>query len=216
MVYHSSERREATHIRMVRRRYAVFKSGRLRGLLIFGVGLLAGLIIAGFSHVIFPKGALAQVTSKDAPDLAAMQADIAHLKEVVPSQSHTMTDVGYQFANLWFAGRHRNWPLADFFLNEARQHIVWTIRIRPVRKNPDGGSIDIRAMFEGISDGALKELTQSIAKKDETAFTASYKKMLEACYSCHVAAAKPYLRPEIPTVPPQTIINFDPEAKWPH
>lgn len=193
----------------------MFKTRRVQGLLIFAAGLLAGLMIAGIRHIVFPKAALAQDASKGAPDLEAMQADIAHLKEVVPSQSHTMTDVGYQFANLWFAGKHRNWPLADFFLNEARQHIVWTIRIRPVRRNPDGGSIDIRAMFEGISDGALKELTDSIAKKDEAAFTTSYKKMLEACYSCHVAAAKPYLRPEIPTAPPQTIINFDPEAKWP-
>ena len=120
----------------------MFKTRRVQGLLIFAAGLLAGLMIAGVRHIVFPKAALAQDASKGAPDLAAMQADIAHLKEVVPSQSHTMTDVGYQFANLWFAGKHRNWPLADFFLNEARQHIVWTIRIRPVRKNPDGGSID--------------------------------------------------------------------------
>ena len=39
--------------------------------------------------------------------------------------------------------------------------------------------------------------------------------MLEACYSCHKASAKPYLRPMIPTTPPQTIINYDPNAKWP-
>jgi hypothetical protein len=149
------------------------------------------------------------------PDLAAMQADIAHLKEVVPSQSHAMTDVGYQFANLWFAGKHKNWPLAEFFLNESRQHIVWTIRIRPVRKNPDGGSIDIRALFEGIQDGALKGLTQSIANKNEAAFISSYKNMLEACYSCHRAAAEAFLRPMVPTSPPQFIINFDPVRSGP-
>ena len=31
----------------------------------------------------------------------------------------------------------------------------------------------------------------------------------------HKASAKPYLRPMIPTTPPQTIINYDPNAKWP-
>lgn len=191
------------------------KSNAPRSLLIFAAGLLLGLSASAARHILSPRAVRAQDATKAAPDLAAMQADIAHLKEVVPSQSHTMTDVGYQFANLWFAGKHRNWPLADFFLNESRQHIVWTIRIRPVRRNPDGGSIDIRALFEGIQDGALKDLTQSIANKDEAAFTSSYKKMLEACYGCHRAAAKPFLRPMIPSTPPQSIINFDPEAKWP-
>ncbi len=191
------------------------KAKKFQGMLIFAVGLFVGLTIPAVRHIMVPKTVAAQETSKSTPDLAAMQADIAHLKEVVPSQSHTMTDVGYQFANLWFAGKHRNWPLADFFLNESRQHIVWTINIRPVRKNPDGGSIDIRALFEGIRDGALKDLAQSIANKDETQFTVAYKKMEEACFACHRASAKPYLRPMIPSAPPQTIINFDPDAKWP-
>lgn len=190
------------------------RTRKLQALLIFASGVLLGLAVPGMRKVIWPTPVKAQ-DAKGAPDLAAMQADITHLKEVVPSQSHTMTDVGYQFANLWFAGRHKNWPLAEFFLNESRQHIVWTIRIRPVRKNPDGGSIDIRALFEGIQDGALKDLTQSIANRNETEFTTSYKKMLEACYGCHRAAAKPFLRPMIPTLPPQSIINFDPDAKWP-
>jgi hypothetical protein len=188
---------------------------RLSGMLIFAAGLLSGLLIPALRHIVSPKPVVAQDATEGTPDLAAMQADIAHLKEVVPSQSHTMTDVGYQFANLWFAGKHRNWPLADFFLNESRQHIVWTINIRPVRRNPDGGSVDIRAMFEGIRDGALKDLAQSIANKDEAKFTVAYKSMLEACYACHRAAAKPYLRPMIPQAPPQTIINFDSDAKWP-
>jgi hypothetical protein len=191
------------------------KSKKLQAFVIFAVGMIIGLIVPRVRQVVFPAPVAAQ-DAKGAPDLAAMQADIAHLKEVVPSQSHTMTDVGYQFANLWFAGKHKNWPLADFFLNESKQHIVWTIRIRPVRRNPDGGSIDIRALFEGLQGGALKELTQSIADKNEVAFTASYKKMLEACYSCHQASAKPFLRPMIPATPPQSIINFDPDAKWPN
>jgi hypothetical protein len=173
-------------------------------------------MIPALRHTVFPGTVAAQDGTKEAaPDLAAMQADIAHLKEVVPSQSHSMTDVGYQFANLWFAGERKNWPLAEFFLNESRQHIVWTIRIRPVRKNSDRGSVDLRAMFEGISDGALKDLTQSIANKNEAQFNGAYKNMLEACYACHRASAKPFLRPMVPKVPPQTIIDFDPDAKWP-
>ena len=39
--------------------------------------------------------------------------------------------------------------------------------------------------------------------------------MLEACYSCHKASGKPYLRPMMPTAPAQSIINFDGTATWP-
>ncbi len=39
--------------------------------------------------------------------------------------------------------------------------------------------------------------------------------MLEACYTCHKASDKPFLRPMIPLTEGQSIINLDPNAKWP-
>lgn len=190
------------------------KANAFRGMTLFALGILGGLLLSNLRPVLNPPAARAQEAAKNsAPDLAAMQADIAHLKEVVPSQSHTMTDVGYQFANLWFAGKQKNWPLAEFFLNEARQHIVWTIRIRPIRRDNNGGAVDLPSIFEGISNGPLKDLTQAIETKNETQFLITYKQMLDACYACHQASGKPYLRPIIPQAPPQTIISFDPESK---
>jgi hypothetical protein len=179
-----------------------------RGILLFALGIFAGFLLSTQAHYFnHPPTVLAQ---SPAPDLAAMQADIAHLKEVVPSQSHSMTDVGFQFANLWFAGKQKNWPLADFFLNESRQHIEWTIRIRPIRKDAAGNAVDLRSIFTVISDGPLKKLTQSIQNKDADQFTSAYKQMLNGCYSCHVASGKPFLRPVVPQTPPQSIIGFDP------
>src|SRR5262245_6777689 len=60
-------------------------------------------------------------------------ADIDRLKMLVPSQSHTMQDVGFHWTNLWFAGQQGNWPLARFYFDEARHHIQWTIQVRPIR-----------------------------------------------------------------------------------
>ena len=194
------------------------KNAALRSLIFFAFGILVGGF--GFSlwrQYLFPvRAASAQTGTKNpVPDIAAMQADIAHLKEVVPSQSHTMTDVGYQFANLWFAGRQKNWPLAAFFLNEARQHIRWTIRIRPIRKNLAGDPVDLKGIYDSVDDSVMVRLQQAIDKKDDVQFAATYKGTLVQCYSCHKASDKPFLRPMVPTAPPQTIINFDPNAKWP-
>jgi hypothetical protein len=194
------------------------KTAAFKSLTLFTCGILVG----GFLFSLVKRSGLPTTQAMEqtapnstAPDIAAMQADIAHLKEVVPSQSHTMTDVAYQFACLWFAGKANNWPLAAFFLNEARQHIRWTIRIRPIRKDLEGNSVDLKGIYDSVDDSVMAKLQQVIDKKDGVQFVATYKETLVQCYSCHKASGKPYLRPMVPTVPPQTIINFDPNAKWP-
>ena len=148
-------------------------------------------------------------------DVEALRADVARLKANAPSQSHTMSDVGYHWNNLWFAGQQKNWPLAMFYFEEARAHILWTIQLRPVRKGPDGGDVNLMPIFEGIDTSAFKMVAESIQARDSAAFAAAYRETLQACYGCHKASGKPYLRPMVPTTPPQTIINFDAAATWP-
>jgi hypothetical protein len=158
-------------------------------------------------------GAAEDATAKG--DLATLSAEVARLKANAPSQSHTMSDVGYHWTNLWFAGEKKNWPLATFYFEETRQHILWTIRLRPVRKGADGNDVSLVPIFEGIDTSAFKAIAEAIQQQDPQSFAAAYRTSLEACYGCHKASGKPYLRPMIPTAPPQTIINVDPAATWP-
>lgn len=148
-------------------------------------------------------------------DLTALQTEVSRLKGLVPDQSHAMADVGYHFANVWFAGQRQNWPLAKFYLDETRSHLKWAVRIIPVRKTK-AGDLDLGGILEGIDNSLLSELGASIEAKDGARFEAGYRKTLEGCYSCHQAAEKPYLRPQVPLVPPQPIMNTDPDAKWPN
>jgi len=150
-----------------------------------------------------------------AGDLSALRADIARLKVNAPSQSHTMSDVGYHWTNLWFAAEKKNWPLAMFYFQEAREHIVWTIRLRPVRKADDGSDVNLMPIFQSIDTSAFKSVTDAIQAQDSTAFIAAYRESLAACHGCHKASGKLYLRPQVPTAPVQTIINVDPAATWP-
>jgi hypothetical protein len=148
-------------------------------------------------------------------DLDTLRAEVARLKANAPSQSHTMSDVGYHWANLWFAAEKKNWPLATFYFDETRQHILWTIRLRPVRKGPDGKDVNLVPIFEAIDTSAFKAMADAIQQQDAQRFTVAYRMALEACYGCHKASGKPYLRPMIPTAAAQTIINLDPAATWP-
>ncbi|PYR82556.1 MAG: hypothetical protein DMF87_01050 [Acidobacteria bacterium] len=148
-------------------------------------------------------------------DLDALRADIARLKTNAPSQSHTMSDVGYHWTNLWFAAEKKNWPLAMFYFQEARSHILWTIQLRPVRKGPDGNDVNLVPIFESIDTSAFASVANAIQTQNAAAFAAAYRETLQACYGCHKTNGLAYLRPEVPTEPAQSIINFDGSATWP-
>jgi hypothetical protein len=154
-------------------------------------------------------------TDTAATGATAAPADIERLKTLVPSQSHSMADVAFHWTNLWFAGEQKNWPLAQFYFDEARQHIQWTIKIRPIRKDPDGRDVDLAAIFQAVDSTTFAAVKVAIALKDGARFESAYKGALDGCYSCHKSSGKPYLRPMVPTAPAQTIIDFSPDTTAP-
>jgi hypothetical protein len=155
------------------------------------------------------RGSIAQQPAPSG-EVAELKAEIEALKGMLPSQSHSMVDVEFQFANLWFAGKNQNWPLATFYLNETRSHLNWTVRLRPVRKLSNGGDLDLRPILKGVEDGGIASIRAAIDKKDQAAFETAYKGMLNQCTACHEAAEKPFLRPQVPTAPPSALIDMKP------
>jgi hypothetical protein len=178
--------------------------------------LLLGAIIGGIlvEYWLVTRGVetpRAQTTAAGAGDLAA---EVAHLKGVLPTQSHTMKDVGDQWVNLWFAVQKKNWPLARFFFDQGRQQIRWTLAIRSERTLPPpaGGTVNLRSLFGPMDMSTFAALQLAIEDEDTDAFVAAYKQSLTACHSCHTAVQMPFLRPTIPTVPPSSMLSFDPVA----
>lgn len=176
---------------------------------------LLGLLIVWKLPVLAQTPAAGLARGQNAPpDIAAMNAEIIRLKSIMPSQSHVMADVAIQASNLWFAAQKKNWPLATYFLGEMRTRIRWMIRIDPMAKEPSGVT-DLQGIFDGLDNNTMGAVKEAIDKKDSAQFVTAYKNMLDGCYSCHKSAGRPYLRPMIPTTPAQSIINSDPNAKWP-
>jgi hypothetical protein len=147
--------------------------------------------------------------------VAELEARVKALESLIPDQSHIMADVGDHFTNLWFAGRAENWPLADFYLAETRSHLQWAVRRIPIRKDNQGREVNLVNILESFENSQLTQLKQTIDRKDRPGFETVYKESLTICYSCHKAADKPYLRPQVPTEPASRIINPDPNADWP-
>ena len=176
--------------------------------------LLMGVCLGAVGHaILFATMGPAIAQSPNAtPNLSA---EIEAIKGKLPDQAHAMQDVGYHFSNLWFAGQHKDWDLANFYWSETRSHLHWAVRIIPVRKDNSGVEIKLGDILEAMENGPLKQLGEAIAAKDSTAFEKSYRFSLETCYSCHKASDKPFIRLQIPTQPETPIINFDPAATWP-
>jgi hypothetical protein len=148
-------------------------------------------------------------------DAKAMEAELIRLKGVAPSASVAMADVGFHWSNLWFAGQAGNWPLANYYYSEARNHMRWLIRINPMPKGPRGDLVDLQGIFDGIDTSTLKDMKDVIDKQDNVRFPVVYRQSLEACYSCHKSVGRPYIRPQIPATVPQPIVNLNPNADWP-
>src|SRR6266852_747774 len=178
------------------------------GLLLSGApGLvLEPLVLQGHAQQIMPPKPSAAVTA---------QLDLQTLSERSPDQSHAMADVGYHFANLWFAVDKQNWPLANYFLGETRSHLKWAVRIHPVRKTSAGTEVDLKGILDAIDNSFLAQIDKSIADKDAAGFKATYRQTLTGCYACHTACEKPYLRPQVPNAPPVSILDFDPNSNGP-
>jgi hypothetical protein len=129
-----------------------------------------------------------------------------------PDQAHAMVDVGYHFANLWFAADKENWPLAKYYLQETRSHLYWAVRLHPVRTTSTGSEVNLNGILQAIDNSFLTEIDSAITNTDVAKFKTVYRQTLEGCYACHTACEKPFLRPQVPTAPSAMILNFDTNA----
>lgn len=142
-------------------------------------------------------------------DPAALRAEINHLKDIMPGQSLAMTQVAYNFNNLWFAVHAGNWPLAQFYYGDARGRLRWALRITPARKISTG-DLTLQPFLDALEKGPYAKLGETLASKDVKQFETAYRATLEACQACHIASEKPYLRLQVPKAPAEPMIDFAP------
>ena len=88
--------------------------------------------------------------------MATLAAEIETIKGKLTDQSHVMQDVSYHFSNLWFAGQHENWDLANFYASETKSHLHWAVRVIPVRKDNAGREVDLLPILQGMENGAAQ------------------------------------------------------------
>lgn len=142
-------------------------------------------------------------------ELEELREEVERLRGLLPGQAFAMTQVAYNASNLYAAVQAENWPLATFYLNETRVRLRWAIRLTPVRRLANG-EIELTPLATALETTQLAALEGVLAAKDKAAFTQGYDELLNACQACHVASEKPFLRLIPPSLPAETLINFQP------
>ncbi len=163
--------------------------------------IIASLGVAG--------GAAAQQAPATNDDPAALRAEIERLKSIVPGQAFAMTQIAYNFNNLWFAAHAGNWPLAQFYVNETRTRLRWALRITPVRKISTG-DLELQPLLDALEKDPFTKVGDAVAAKNVIALETAYRATLEACHACHAASEKDYLELQVPTAPAEPMIRFAP------
>jgi len=164
-------------------------------------------IVFSFNHA--NAQSMAAADSPPPDELAALKSENVKLRSLIPSQSHAMMDVSFHFTNLWFAGQEKNWPLAQFYLNETRSHIKWSLRLVPVRKTTHG-ELKLQDKFDPFDADRLAEIQKQITAQDRKLFSVAYRDAMSGCNECHAAADKPYLLVVVPDKATAQGIQFKP------
>ena len=175
-------------------------------------GREAGLVLGLGSALVLNTKVLAansetnQIPPTSTPEKSSTESPMPTPRPV--DQAHVMADVGYHFANLWFAVENHNWPLAQYYLGETRSHLAWAVSIHPVRKTSTGAEVDLKGILDAVDNSLLSQVAKAIETKDTARFKTAYQQTLVGCYACHTACEKPFLRLQIPNAPAATIISF--------
>ncbi|MBW7889509.1 MAG: hypothetical protein H3C48_00465 [Chitinophagaceae bacterium] len=148
-------------------------------------------IIAAFSSC-FHSGSKEYLSLKNRLDSLESNA-------YTPGFGEFMNTIEIHHAKLWFAGTDKNWPLAQYELDEMKE--TFDDLQKYVKGRPEVKEIP-------MIDPALKDLGQAIESKDVNRFKPAYITLTTTCNSCHLATEHGFNVITIPSAPPVTDQQF--------
>jgi hypothetical protein len=107
---------------------------------------------------------------------------------------------------LWLAGAAKNWPLADYELDELKEGFDDVIKFFPVKDD-----MPIGQMAGATVMPVLPEVKSAIDAGDGTKFAAAFDKLTAACNACHQSAKHEFIVIQRPTTSPYSNQSFTPK-----
>ena len=120
--------------------------------------------------------------------IAADDDKMHHTAGAVPGLGEIMSLQLMRHAKLWLAGSQKNWPLADYELDELREGFD---DVQKYHQTHDG--VPVGAMVQSLTPAPLAALGKAIEGKDAASFAKSFDQLTGACNTCHRAAKRGFI-----------------------
>jgi hypothetical protein len=109
---------------------------------------------------------------------------------------------------LWFAGAAKNWPLADYELDELKEGFDDVIKFFPVKDD-----MKIGDMAQSTAVPVLDDVKKAIDARDGGKFAAAFDKLTAACNACHQSSNHGFIVIQRPTSQPYSNQSFTPKKQ---
>ena len=100
-----------------------------------------------------------------------------------------MAAIQLRHAKLWYSGRVKNWPLADYELEQLNASLRQATRFYTKMPASDMTATDKPAAL----------ISEAIKAKDGAKFNMAFGQMTAACNSCHEAAGRAFIFIRVPS-----------------
>ena len=107
---------------------------------------------------------------------------------------------------LWLAGAAKNWPLADYELDELKEGFDDVIKFFPMKDD-----MPIGQMAGSTAVPVLPEVKSAIEARDGTKFAAAFDKLTAACNTCHQSSNHGFIVIQRPISSPYSNQSFTPK-----
>jgi hypothetical protein len=138
-------------------------------------------------------------TKKLAARIDSLQQALADTYK--PGFGEFMSNIQVHHAKLWFAGKNKNWDLADFEIHEIMENIDGIKQYQAER--PETKSLL-------ILNPALDTMNAAIQQKDPVRFRNAFILLTNTCNDCHKSVNYSFNEVKIPDSPPFSNQSFQP------
>ncbi len=127
-----------------------------------------------------------------------LERRVDSLASIQPGLGVVMHEIGYRFADMYWAANGGNWGLAQYQLKELLEAQEVAEVTRPQRA----------PMLKAFEDAHLAPLGKAIEKKDLVQFRRSFTSAVQACNACHTALGYSFIRYRVPERSSHEVLDF--------
>src|SRR5215471_8774992 len=155
--------------------------------------------------MLLPITANAQSPSSSSAKEAPKDAGKDTPKTYVPGLEQFMNVILVEHNKLWFAGKARNWQLAEYQLGEIKEIMGDVQDFVPTFKN-----LPLADMLDAVITKEIAALEKSIEERNYKDFVAGYDRLTQACNACHQGTQNGFVVIKRPTQPAFTNQDYRP------